>query len=240
VRLVSETEGRRVLAQSRLVGPAPAGFAAAPRAQPPAPKPAPPVAAAPRAPAKPAARPAREAAPSEEPDGEWKLALIANAGTFKLANENQTLAGLPGTYDTTSSPVLGIGAEWRSKTGLAAGGEVFYYKNELVTNPGTATAANSQQQVIAIMANGKYYFRVADWFYPFAGAGIGLAEAVYSGGSLKGNAGGLAYQGLAGMEFRFGSVGVQLQYKYLAATTGKSDKVKVGGGGILAGVSFVF
>src|SRR5258708_37773096 len=91
------------------------------------------------------------------------------------------------------------------------------------------------------MANGKYYFRAADWFYPFVGAGIGLAGAVYSGGNLKGSGGGLAYQGLAGMEFRFGSGGLHLQYKYLAATTGKSDaQGKVGGGGVLAGVSFLF
>jgi len=48
VRLVSETDGRRSLAQSRLVGSAPA-IAAAPRAQPPAPVAAPPRAAPPTA-----------------------------------------------------------------------------------------------------------------------------------------------------------------------------------------------
>jgi len=68
-----------------------------------------------------------------------------------------------------------------------------------------------------------------------------LASAIYSGGNLKGAAGGLAYQGLAGMEFRFGSVGLHLQYKYLAATAGKSgNDVKLGGSGVLAGVSFLF
>jgi len=66
--------------------------------------------------------------------------------------------------------------------------------------------ATSKQQVLAVMANGKYYFHAADWFYPFVGAGIGFADAIYSGGNLKGSGGGIAYQGLAGMEFRFGSV----------------------------------
>jgi len=261
VRLVSEIEGRRVLEQSRLVGAAPAAVAAAARAQPPAapvaaaprvqppPPPAPaaatppPVAAAPPSPAaKPAATPAaREAAPSDASDSAWKFALIASTGTFKMANGNQPVAGLPSTFDQTSSPVLGVEAEWRSRNGFAGGGEVFYYKNDLVTNPGTATAANSQQQVLAVMANGKYYLRAADWFYPFAGAGIGFANAAYSGGSLTGNAGGLAYQGMAGMEFRFGPVGLQVQYKYLAATTGSSGKdTKVGGSGVLAGVSVAF
>jgi len=263
VRLVTETEGRRSLAQSRFLGavtaaaaprvqPPPAPAATPPRVQPPAAPaagaqraaPAPtPIVAVPRVqpplpPAKRAPEPEpEEPSPFDEFGSDWKLAVIASGGAFKLANGSQTVAGLASTYDTTSSPVLGVAAEWRSKGGFAAGGEVFYYKNDLVT---TTTGLISKQQVLAIMGNAKYYFHAADWFYPFVGAGIGMASATYSGGSLEGNAGGLAYQGLAGMEFRFGSVGVHVGYKYLAATTGKSDKVKVGGGGVLAGVSFTF
>jgi opacity protein-like surface antigen len=228
VRLVSEIEGRRLLAQSRLVGAAPAAIAAAPRPQPPAA----PVAAPPRVQQPPPAPP--EIAPSTESDGGWKFALIASTGAFKMANGNQTVAGVPNTiFDKTSSPVFGLEAEWRSKEGFAAGGEVFYYKNAV-------TSANSQQQVLAIMANGKYYFRAADWFYPFTGAGVGFADAIYGGG-LKGNTAGLAYQGLAGMEFRFGQLGLHVEYKYLGSKTGKAgQEVTVGGSGVLAGVSITF
>jgi len=237
VRLVSETDGRRSLAQSRLVGSAPA-IAAAPRAQPPAPVAAPPRAAPPTA----APRAQPSAARSPEPGGDWNFALIAKGGAFKLANANQTVAGLASTFDTTSKPALGIEMEWRNKAGFAAGGEFFYYKNDLVTlDPVTGTVASSKQQVLAAMANGKYYFHAADWFYPFVGGGIGFANALYSGGNLKGSAGGAAFQGMAGMEFRFGSVGLNVQYKYLASTTGKSgNDVKIGGGGVLAGVSIAF
>ncbi len=238
VRIVSEVEGRRFLAQSRPVGAAPPAIAA-PRVPPPAPVVAPrvppppaPVVAAPRVAPKPAPR---EIARFAEPGGDWNFALIAKGGAFKLANANQTVAGLASTYDTASKPAVGIEAEWRNRTGFAVGGEIFYYKNDLV-----AAGAISQQQVVAIMANGKYYFRAADWFYPFAGAGVGFADTLYGGG-LKGTQGGTAYQGLVGMEFRFGSVGLQVQYKHLAATTGKSGSdVKVGGSGVLAGVSFIF
>jgi opacity protein-like surface antigen len=224
VRLVNETDGRRALAQSRLVGAAPA-IAGAPRAQPPAP-----VAAPPRAQPSPP-RPA----PSPEPGDDWKFALIAKGGAFKLANANQTVAGLASTFDTTSKPAAGIEAELRHRSGFALGGEVFYYKNDLV-----ATGVIAKQQVIALMANGKYYLRVADWFHPFVGLGVGAADAIYSG-DLKGTAGGAAFQGMAGMEFRFQNVGVLVQYKYLASTTGKSgNDVKVGGGGVLAGVSIAF
>jgi len=233
VRLVTETDGRRSLAQSRLVGAAPA-IGVAPRVQPPpapvaAPRAAPPPVAA--APQPIAPRPA----PSPEPGGDWNFALIASGGAFKLANTNQTVAGLASTFDATSKSALGIEAEFRHRTGFAVGGEVFYYKNDLA-----ATGVVAQQQVVALMVNGKYYLRAADWFYPFAGAGIGFADALYSG-DLTGKAGGIAYQGLAGMEFRFGQVGLYLQYKYLAATTGKmGSDVKVGGGGVLAGLSVAF
>src|SRR5260221_352906 len=85
VRRVSETDGRRSLAQSRLVGSAPA-IAAAPRVQPPAPVAAPPRAAPPTA----APRAQPSAARSPEPSGDWNFALIAKGGAFKLANANQT------------------------------------------------------------------------------------------------------------------------------------------------------
>jgi len=230
VRLVNETDGRRLLAQSRLVGPAPA-LAGAPRAAPPAPvaappRAAPPVAAAPRA----QASPPRYA----EPGGDWNFALIAKGGAFKLANADQTVV-VPSTFDTKSKPAVGIEAELRHRAGFALGGEVFYYKNDLVA-PGVI----AKQQVVALMANGKYYLRVADWFHPFVGVGVGYADAIYSG-DLKGTSGGTAFQGMAGMEFRFENVGVLVQYKYLAATTGTSgNEVKVGGRGVLAGVSIAF
>jgi opacity protein-like surface antigen len=264
---VSEPEGRRALAQSRFVGVAPVAVipptvsppvAAPPPAPPPVaapavtpppaapPAPAAPPVAAPAPPVEPAvvAEPpaiAPAAAPREiapvEPRRESAFALIANAGTFKLADERQTVAGFPSTYDTTSKSVFGIEAEWRSSSGFAVGGEYFTYKNDLVS---TATIPNAQQKVYAIMLNGKYYFRAADWLYPFVGAGIGQANASYSGG-LTGNSSGLAYQGLAGVEIRFKPVGIYVQYKYLASETGESGRdVKVGGSGVLGGISISF
>jgi len=250
VYLVSETEGRRSLAQSRFVGIAPAvvtakpptekpSVAAAPPPQKPSVAAAPPpqkpsVAAAP-APAEPALAPEMSAPPESGRDRDF--ALIASAGTFKLANGNQVIGGLPSTYDTTSKSVFGVEAEWRRGAGIAVGGEVFTYRNDLVS---TGAIPNARQEVLAIMVNGKYYFRAASWLYPFVGVGIGLATAAYSGG-FRGNATGLAYQGLAGLEFRFKPVGLYVQYKNLASTIGDAGKeVKVGGSGILAGVSIIF
>ena len=254
VQRVSETEGRRSLAQSRFAGAAAATAAPPPKpspapvttAPPPKPSPAPVTTAPPPKPSpapvttvpppKPSPSPAAMSTPSEA-HRDWNFALIARAGTFKMANENQVVAGLPSTFDTTSTSVFGVEAEWRGKGGIAVGGEVFHYNNDLVL-PGIIP--NAQQEVLAILANGKYYFRLTNWFYPFVGAGVGLANVSYSDG-LTGTASGLAFQALAGMEFRFNQIGVNVQYKYLDATAGNTGKeVKVGGSGILAGVSLAF
>ena len=264
---VSEPEGRRSIAQSRHVGVAPVvvippvvappaaappvappPVAAPPVVIPPAEPPAvvPPPVAAPVPPVAPAVvaeppaikpAPAPEVSVPPEPRRESAFALIANAGTFKLANERQTVAGFPSTYDNTSKSVFGLEAEWRSSSGFAVGGEFFTYKNDLVS---TATVPNAQQKVYAVMLNGKYNFHAADWLHPFVGVGVGQANASYSGG-LTGNASGLAYQGLAGVEFRFKPVGIYLQYKYFASEVGDTGKeVKVGGSGVLGGISISF
>jgi opacity protein-like surface antigen len=222
--------------------PRPAAQAIAP---PPPPKPAaqPLVAAAPP-PAPPAAKPKPKPKPAVEEEEyglgrDWEIALLPKLGTFKLANASQTVGGAPGTsFDTSSKSVFSLEAEWRNKSGFAVGGEIFSYKNQLQgTASGTPFA--SQQQTLVATINGKYYFSTGIGLHPFAGAGIGFANATYSG-DLTGSASGLALQGMAGMEYRFEHVGIYAEYKYLMSTLGSSEKIKVGGSGILAGVSILF
>jgi opacity protein-like surface antigen len=219
VYLVDETNGRRAVAQGRFVGVAPAAV---------------PPTAAPTPGAKPPV--AREVSAPAEPERDREFALIVKAGTFKLAEDSQVVAGLASTYDTSAKSVFGIEGEWRSTGGgWALGGEVFSYKNDLVAN-----GVSGQQKVIAVMVNGKYYFEATKRIYPFVGAGIGVAKADYSG-AFTGDATGPAFQVLAGVEFRFSTVGLYLEYKDLSAKTGDSgSRVKLDGAGFLAGVVFSF
>lgn len=239
VRLVNEAEGRRSLAQSRFVGVAPA-VAAKPPAEAPGAAAAPPPQkpdAAPE-PAASAQRPAAPETPAPDASGrDREVVLIAKAGSFKLENGDQVVGGIPSTFDTTSKSVVGVEVEWRGREGLALGGEIFSYKNDVSS---TGSVPNARQEVMAYLVNAKYYFRAASWLYPFLGAGVGMADARYSG-AFTGNATGFAYQGFAGMEFRFRPVGLYLQYKSLASKTGDDNReVKVGGSGVLAGVSITF
>jgi len=230
MRLVSESAGRRSLEQSRFVGASTAVVAV-----PPVPQPVQ------------AAMPAsQESWPASAPPGStvsgrsWDIAIIPKASTFKLAESNQVVAGLASNINPTSRPVFGLEVEWRSDFGVALGGEIFYYKNELtVAGPPPLRA---EQEVLAFTANGKYYFRAASWFYPFLGAGIGFTDTKYSGG-ISGDSSGFAYQGLAGMEIRpLRHVGLYLSYKQLLSTAEDKagEKVKVGGRAFMGGMSIIF
>ena len=229
MRLVSEAEGRNVLAQSRWAGAVQAATAAAPRAsQPIATQPivVQPAAAAPQVPA------------PAEPDRESEIALIVKGGRFKLAEPQQVLGGFPSTFEAASKPVYGFEIEWRGSSGFATGGELFYYRNKLSLD---GTPLTGQQEVGAFLVNAKYYLRAASWLYPYLGVGAGYAAGRLTG-DITGKASGPAYQGVAGIELRFGHVGLNVQYKSFSSTVEDASgaKVKVGGKGAIGGLSIIF
>jgi opacity protein-like surface antigen len=226
--LVGEADGQRAVAQTRPAGAPKVVVSPAPVA------PAAPVAVAPAAPVAVAPAERKPAAPAA-PERDWELALIAKAGAFKLGYDYNVIAGLASTYDDTSKSVFGLEAEFRNKSGLAIGGEVFSYTNDFVT---TGTLPDAKQQVVALMANAKYYFSASSVFYPFVGAGVGAAFTDYSGG-ITGSTTSFAYQGMAGLEMRFKPIGVYLEYKYLGSKWGDAD-VKIGGNGFFGGISYTF
>ncbi len=222
MRLVSDAEGRNSLAQSRWAGAVPAATAAAPDTSQPR-----------------ASQPGVVFVPVPvESDRGSEIALIAKGGRFKLAQPQQLLGVFPSTFEAASKPVYGLEIEWRGSSGFAAGGELFYYRNKLSLD---GTPLTAQQEVGAFMLNAKYYLRAASWLYPYVGAGAGYAAASY-GGDLTGRATGAAYQGVAGIELRFGHVGLNVQYKYFSSTIEDASgvKVKAGGKGAIGGLSIIF
>lgn len=176
---------------------------------------------------------------AEAERGKWRIAVIAKTGAFKLATASQSIGGLASTYDKSSKPVASFEAEMRHVSGFAIGAEALYYKNE-ITAPGTTFTG--QQTVLSTTVNAKYYLGGdTGMFHPFVGAGVGFAGAKF-GGDLQGKSSGPSFQGMLGLDLRFSSVGLYLEYKYVSSTTSDStnQKIKVGGSGILAGVSVAF
>ena len=219
--------------------PAPAAAPARPAPAPAAPPPPQRQAAQPSAPAKAAAAPEPEEEEEESDQRLWKLAVIAKTGTFSLTSTTQPIGGQPTSFKKGSKPVVGLEAEFRHRDGLAFGGEVFYYKNEVSLN---GSSLQGDQEVIAAMLNAKYYFSAKSWLYPFIGVGGGLSNGKFSG-NISGTMTGHAYQAMVGADIRFSSrVGLYLEYKFLKATTSDNtgQTLDVGGSGILAGLSVVF
>jgi hypothetical protein len=222
---------------------APAVPVAAARAAPPPQPAAPPPQPAPRQSMRPKEPPppVDEEEEQEAERSKWHVAIIAKTGAFKLATVNQSIGGLMTSYDKSSKPVAAFELEFRHQEGFAIGAEALYYKNSL-TAPGAGTTFTGDQTVISGMLNGKYYFGGdSGTFHPFVGAGVGFAGATFSG-DLQGKSSGPSFQGMAGADLRFGDFGLYLEYKYVSATTQDSanQKIKVGGSGVLAGVSFAF
>jgi outer membrane protein with beta-barrel domain len=271
MREMTEASARRALAQSRPAA-AGAVAAAPPRAPAPAPRApaaaaplaAAPLVAAPR-PAAPAAAPppprpvqpspppqpvrgplVREPVAAEEEEeaaeaerGKWRIAVIAKTGAFKLTTTSQTIGGLTTAYDKNSKPVAALEAEMRHLDGFAIGAEVLYYKNDITIS---GTPFTGQQSVVSTTVNAKYYLGGdTGVFHPFVGAGVGFAGANF-GGDLQGKSSGPSFQGMLGVDLRFSSVGLYLEYKYVSSTTSDStnQKIKIGGSGVLAGVSLDF
>ncbi len=237
MRLVSDAEGRSLLAQSRWAGAAPAAPAAARGAS--QPSATQPVVVVPQAPS--ATQPVvvvPQARAPAEPDRGSEIALIAKGGRFKLAEPQQLLGVFPSTFEAASKPVYGFEIEWRGSSGFAAGGELFYYRNKLSLD---GTPLTGQQEVGAFLVNAKYYLRAASWLYPYLGVGAGYAAGRLTG-DITGKAAGPAYQGVAGIELRFGHVGLNVQYKSFSSTVEDASgaKVKVGGKGAIGGLSIIF
>jgi len=177
----------------------------------------------------------------DEEHGKWRVAVIAKTGAFKLATTSQTIGGLQTAYDKSSKPVVGFETELRHPDGFAIGLEFLYYKNDL-TAAASGTTFAGQQTVLSTTINGKYYLGGdSGAFHPYLGAGVGFAGAKF-GGDLQGKSSGPAFQGMLGLDLRFSSVGLVLEYKYVSSTTQDStnQKIKVGGSGFLAGLSFAF
>lgn len=186
-------------------------------------------------------RPAASDSSLAEPgfDSMQAVAITLKGGAYTVANERQPMDGSTALLDTKAISPIGLEVEWRQPTGFAAGGEVFYFRNNW-TDSGLGLTGDVD--TISVTINGKYYLSIAKVVYPYLGVGLGYAESSFSG-NAKGDAGGFAYQGFAGVEVRFKYIGVNFGYKYLVAdvksknTLGKTETNSMGGSGTLLGLT---
>ncbi|MGH7079142.1 MAG: OmpA family protein [Acetobacteraceae bacterium] len=170
----------------------------------------------------------------------------------------------PGQESIRSSPALGLPsgrAEFSNGfAGLGSAGYGFgngvrvelegsWRNNPLhaLLRPGDPTAAGGRQVTTAVMANALFDIDIGSrWIFPYIGAGVGYAWTDWqrisaSGGgnvfSADDTAGGLAYQGMAGLSFPVWHVpGLSLtaEYRFFAVAGSLSMKSAYLSGGHLA------
>ncbi len=226
--LVNERTARPLLVVSM---PLPVELAPAP----PAAKPAPAVPSAP-----PAAATGARAEPARPVPGAERgaIALLLGAGAFALDEPRQQVGGAPYQFEEDSDRAFAGALEYRHVSGVAIGGELFLYRHT-VSIP--AASSRGEQDVVGVVINAKYYRSVADFVYPFVGAGFGAATNRFSG-DFSGSGSGVAAQLMAGVELRFKNAGLYAQYKKLSADLEDDggQRIDIGGDGILAGLSLSF
>ncbi len=181
----------------------------------------------------------RDAKPaSSQSSSQSALALILKGGGYRMSEQAQVVGGLISLFDTKSTGVGGIEVEWRARNGFAGGGELYTFNNTVVP---FGTTLKAKMDTIVFMINAKKYFAIADFFYPYVGAGIGFATATLSG-DATGSSSGYGSQAMAGVEFRIKNVGLYLELKRLYSTIDDSsgETTKIGGTGENIGLSISF
>lgn len=213
LRQVSFPVGRTQIQQAQLIG--------RPAAAPP---PAPPV----------AARPVRQPG---------NLALALKLGSFKLAEESQSILSAVRAFDTSPSSVFALEGEWFVRPDTSFGLEVVSYSSDYSTpsNPTGAGAADT----IAVLFNARRYFLPGSVWQPNLGLGVGAASVDFSAtgaGGITGSTGGLALQAVAGVQWRRDRLALRAEYKYLNVDTedDNSQKVDMSGSGFFLGIGFYF
>ncbi len=201
---------------------------AAPAVTPP-PPPAPP---APAPKPEPKAAPAKRISPS-------KFSLILKAGTLTLTDDIQTLFGIDRSFDDNASGVYAVEGLYQLPHAITIGGEVISYSTEFTTS---GLSDKHDVDVLEIFFNAKKYFRTDRRIQPFIGAGLGGAQADVSGPSISGDVSGVAFQVMAGVEFRIKRVGLQVEVKHISADIedDNNEKFDVSGTGIFLGVRVHF
>lgn len=177
------------------------------------------------------ARP-RAAVAAMPADGSTRGALMFKLGSFKLADESQSIPAVAWRFDSSASSVLALEGEWFFRPDSSLGGEFLQYSNALTTTGGVT----GEMDTSVLLANIRRYFVLADGWSPYVGAGAGIANASFSG-AVIGSTSGLALQITGGLQWRRGPFALRGEYKYLRA---KTEDVDASGSGLFLGAGFYF
>lgn len=166
------------------------------------------------------------------------ISLAIKTGALSVAKQTQNILNSDRQFDSNASGLYGIELDYQTRSGTSYGGELLGYKLAYTT---VGASGSGDVSVQALMAIAKQYYRTRTRVQPYLGVGIGLASTSVSG-AITGSTTGFAYQGLAGIEYRFATTGIFAEYKYVGVQTKSSNgqKIDASGSGIFLGAAFQF
>lgn len=184
---------------------------------------------------RPKPRPRENFTPVIQPGG---MSLQIKLGSLSTAKQTQNILSADRQFDHSASGVYGIEFDYQTHAGISYGGELLGYKLAYTTVGATGSGDVSVQ---ALMALAKQYYQIRNRLQPYLGIGLGLATTSVSG-AITGNTTGFAYQALAGVDYRFATMDIFAEYKYIGVQTksSNSQKIDASGSGIFLGAAFHF
>ena len=171
-----------------------------------------------------------------------KFVLTLKEGFFRLADDSQTINNHDWKFNSPHSIYAIEGEGWIGpEKDLSIGGEIIYYDSRFKRTD--APNINHKMQVRTLLVKPKYFFGSpnANW-RPYIGAGFGHVDVTDNNGPIGGDAGGPAYQAVAGMQLRSERIGVRAEYMYLHAKVDDENDQKVNASihGLFLGLVFYF
>lgn len=163
---------------------------------------------------------------------EKRNAIMLKAGMYTLDSTSQTIVSVPTAFKEDAESEFAAEYEVRLNKKVGIGIELVSFTGNY-TNGFTTGEADG----LLLMANARRYYDMGEHAKVFFGGGIGAAGVDMSG-PIEGNAGGLALQGMIGVEFPFDHFGLLAEYKYVSAKPedDNGEKVDLSGSGLFAGI----
>jgi len=167
-----------------------------------------------------------------------EFAIILKSGATFLSDDTQRLDGEVRNFDDTSEKTLGLAWEIRNSRNVGMGMEYMSFEHNF-DSPSSDGYARTQLYLFSA----KKYFAAESMVHPFLGVGLGWGYSKFLRTGDIDRDWNTALQISTGIEIRpADEFGIYIEAKGLASNTDgeRENEFDFSGGGLLAGVSFIF
>lgn len=162
--------------------------------------------------------------------------IVLKSGVYTLDTTRQTILSNSTTYEEDVDSEFALEYEYRINDRVGIGFEYISFTGNfiIVGSPGKTESD-------LLMVNVRRYFDMGKHVKPFFGGGLGFSRVDMSG-AIGGDASGMGWQGMVGVEFPFDRFGLVAEYKFISSEPddGAGEKVDLSGSGLFFGAMVRF